>query len=56
MELLATVHWVIRHDASDRGVEDVIAKVHAWSERKKSQMKPGHVRAAWSRLHDQGWA
>lgn len=56
MELLATVHWVMRHDANGGGVDVVIAKVHGWSARKKSQMKPGHVRAAWSRLHEQGWA
>src|SRR5690606_18573408 len=30
--------------------------VQSWSERKRSQMKDGHVRAAWSRLHEQGWA
>lgn len=55
MELLGTVHWVMRHGANADDVDDVIAKVHAWSERKRSQMKDGHVRAAWMRLKDQGW-
>jgi O-acetyl-ADP-ribose deacetylase (regulator of RNase III) len=55
MELLGTVHWVMQHGANPDDVEDVIAKVHAWSDRKRSQMKDGHVRAAWTRLHEQGW-
>jgi len=56
MELLGTVHWVMRHDADPDNVDDVIAKVHAWSERKRSQMKDGHIRAAWRRLREGGWA
>lgn len=56
MELLGTVHWVMRHEANPDDVGDVTAKVHAWSQRKRSQMKDGHVRAAWARLHEQGWA
>lgn len=56
MELLGTVHWVMRHDVAPDNVEDVIAKVHAWSERKQSQMKDGHIRAAWQRLREHGWA
>lgn len=55
MELLGTVHWVMQHDANPDDVEDVIAKVHSWSERKRSQMKEGHVRVAWQRLRAQGW-
>jgi hypothetical protein len=55
MELLGTVHWVMHHGARPGDVDDVIAKVHAWSERKRSQMKDGHIRAAWQRLCDQGW-
>ncbi len=56
MELLATVHWVMQDGADPADVEDVIAKVHAWSDRKRTRMKDGHVRAAWSRLREQGWA
>lgn len=56
MELLGTVHWVMTHDADPNDVGDVIAKVHAWSERKRSNMKDGHIRAAWLRLREQGWA
>lgn len=56
MELLGTVHWVMQHGANPDDADDVLAKVQSWSERKCSQMKDGHVRAAWSRLHEQGWA
>lgn len=56
MELLGTVHWVMGHGADAGDVGDVIVKVHAWSARKRSSMKDGHVRAAWTRLHEQGWA
>jgi O-acetyl-ADP-ribose deacetylase (regulator of RNase III) len=56
MELLGTVHWVMQHDADPDDVDDVFAKVQAWSGRKRSRMQDGHVRAAWSRLHEHGWA
>ncbi len=55
MELLGTVHWVMSHGANAADLEDVIANVHAWSARKRSAMKDGHIRAAWTRLHEQGW-
>lgn len=55
MELLGTVHWVMQHDANPEDIDDVVARVQAWSERKRSQMKDGHVRAAWTRLREQGW-
>lgn len=56
MELLATVHWVMQHGANPDDVDDVVGKVHAWSNRKRSQMKDGHIRVAWERLREQGWA
>jgi O-acetyl-ADP-ribose deacetylase (regulator of RNase III) len=55
MELLGTVHWVAKHGKSAE-LEEVVAGVHAWSQRKRSQMKDGHIRAAWNRLREQGWA
>jgi O-acetyl-ADP-ribose deacetylase (regulator of RNase III) len=54
MELLATVHWVCAHDSA-RTVEEATTRVHQWSDRKRSAMKTGHVRAAWTRLVEQGW-
>lgn len=56
MELLGTVHWVMTHGANANDVDDVIKHVHAWSTRKQSTMKDGHIRAAWSRLNALGWA
>ncbi len=56
MELLSTVHWVMQHGANPDDANDVLSKVHSWSERKRSQMKDGHVHAAWSRLREQGWS
>lgn len=55
-ELLGTVHWVMRHGADPERLDDVIAKVHSWNPRKRSQMKDGHIRAAWTRLRELGWA
>jgi hypothetical protein len=55
MELLATVHWVMHHGANPRDLLDVVDKVHGWNERKRSQMKPGHIEAARKRLLEHGW-
>lgn len=55
MELLATVHWVMHHDAHANDIEDVVRRVHQWSDYKRSSMKPGHIRAAWIRLREKGW-
>lgn len=56
MELLSTVHWVATQECSLEEVnpENVIKKVHAWSER-KTQMKPAHIKAALQRLQDESW-
>lgn len=53
MELLATVHWVARHE----GVEDPEAAaraVHAWSARKR-QFTARQIRLAWEVLAGKGW-
>ncbi|MFZ5443407.1 MAG: type II toxin-antitoxin system antitoxin DNA ADP-ribosyl glycohydrolase DarG [Myxococcota bacterium] len=54
MELLSTVHWVMKQEGA-RELEPVVARVHAWSARKKSAMKPGHIQAAWARLREARW-
>ena len=52
MELLATVHWVAQREGY--AADDVIAGVHAWSERKR--MFPGrHILLARDALRRQGW-
>jgi len=56
MELLSTIHWVVKHEADIRGDLDAIREhVEAWSERKKDLMKPRHIQKAYSRLAQQGW-
>jgi O-acetyl-ADP-ribose deacetylase (regulator of RNase III) len=57
LELLSTVHWVMRHnpEASENpGV--AVNAVQAWSPRKKQQLKREHLLRAWQRLRAQGWA
>lgn len=52
MELLATVHWVIKHEgAQDRGVVDAI---HAWNLRKQ-MFTDQQILLAAKRLADEGW-
>lgn len=56
MEMLATVHWVAKHNPQGAVDVDVaIAEVQAWSDRKRNLFKPTHLRKAWQRLKDQGW-
>jgi len=56
MEMLATVHWVAKHNPEAAvDVEVAIAGVQAWSDRKRNLFKPSHLQKAWQRLKDQGW-
>jgi O-acetyl-ADP-ribose deacetylase (regulator of RNase III) len=55
MELLGTVHWVMSHSPAVSELPCVVAEVQGWSVRKRSQMKAGHIEAAWKRLRAQGW-
>jgi O-acetyl-ADP-ribose deacetylase (regulator of RNase III) len=56
MELLGTVHWVMRHSPGAVDAAGVVAAVQNWSESKRSRMKPGQIEAAWRRLREQNWA
>ena len=55
MELLGTVHWVMTHREKADDPDAVTANVQAWNARKRSTMKAGHIRAAWTRLTKLGW-
>ena len=55
MELLASVHWVATHEPGVRTLDEAIAAVHSWNDRKKMLMKPEHIASAWHRLEDEGW-
>jgi len=53
MELLATVHWVVKHEHAD-SAQAAIPIVHAWNDRKK--MFPGeHITLAYDALRNRGW-
>lgn len=53
LELLATVHWVVkRENATD--IEDSVAKVYAWNERKK-RFSPRQIGIAFDTLRENGW-
>ena len=53
LELLATVHWVANHEKAT-GVEDAVAKVYAWNDRKK-RFSPRQIGIAFETLQAKGW-
>ena len=53
LELLATVHWVMKHKQSD-SVEEVVRRIHAWNER-KLQFTPRQIELAVNVLTRKGW-
>jgi hypothetical protein len=56
LELLSTVHWVMRENPEARvNPEVAVTAVQAWSLRKKERLKREHLVRAWERLKDQGW-
>lgn len=56
LELLSTVHWVVKNDeAAQQDVNVAIAGVHEWSERKRRMFSPDDITLAWERLRSGGW-
>ena len=53
MELLSTVHWVIKHQGA-RSMDDAASLVYAWNER-KSQFTRRQIELAASVLKEQQW-
>ena len=53
LELLATVHWILDHE-TDGPMEDVVARTHAWDERKK-QLSPRQIGLAADTLIEKSW-
>ncbi len=53
LELLSTVHWVMRHEAPGSPA-DLTARVHAWNSRKQA-FTPRQIELAARRLAGQGW-
>jgi len=53
LELLTTVHWVVKQEGAQSEAE-AVAKTHAWSERKK-KFTPRQIGLAHQQLARQGW-
>ncbi len=57
LELLASVHWVMRHDQQALADPQVaVEHVRNWTKRKARMFAPTHIQAAWNKLNHQGWA
>ena len=56
MELLSSVHWVLKDDSNVRAASDAVAAVHSWNDRKRRMFSPAHIQVAWSQLAAMGWA
>jgi len=54
LELLATVHWITQQEPSVRNQSDVVARTHAWNDRKR-QFSPRQIGIALNVLADKGW-
>jgi hypothetical protein len=54
MELLATVHWLFKHDEPPRNHEDAVARTYAWNPRKR-QFTPRQIGIAVAVLTAQWW-
>lgn len=56
LELLSTVHWVMRHNPEAREKpQAAIEAVRNWNLHKRRNLKPDHLLKAWQRLKEQGW-
>jgi O-acetyl-ADP-ribose deacetylase (regulator of RNase III) len=57
LELLATVHWVMTHDATAMANSGVAhEEVRRWNQRKSSLFTQPHVESAWRVVHERGLA
>ena len=54
LELLATVHWVARHESAGRNPAEVVERTYAWNDRKR-QFTPRQIGIALNVLNKQGW-
>ncbi|MDG9757604.1 macro domain-containing protein [Pseudomonas sediminis] len=54
LELLATVHWIVKEGDPVTSVEEVVARTYAWNARKK-QFTPRQIGIAVDVLASKGW-
>jgi O-acetyl-ADP-ribose deacetylase (regulator of RNase III) len=56
LELLSSLHWVMRSNAAAReSVDTAVEAVHKWNSRKERLLKKEHLVKAWQRLKAQDW-
>lgn len=53
LELLSTVHWVVKHEDATT-VDEAVARIQTWSDRKKL-FSPRQVSIAFDALEENGW-
>jgi len=53
VELLSTVHWVIKNEGATTP-QKAYQAIQQWNQRKKELMNFQHVEAAWNRLQHNG--
>lgn len=53
LELLATVHWVVKNEGAV-DANDAVTKVHAWNDR-KTRFSPRQIGIAFETLRNKGW-
>jgi O-acetyl-ADP-ribose deacetylase (regulator of RNase III) len=53
LELLATVHWVAKHEGA-KTAEEAAKRVYAWNDRKR-RFLPNQITIAFETLRTQGW-
>ena len=53
LELLATVHWVMKHEQA-ASVDEIVSHIHAWNAR-KLQFTPRQIGLAVDVLSRKGW-
>lgn len=54
LELLASVHWVQKHEQLNQQ-EDIISAVHSWNQRKQMQFSPRQIQVAAKTLKTHQW-
>ncbi len=53
LELLATVHWVVKKENA-KNIEEIIDKIYNWNDRKK-QFSKDNIQTAYNTLLKKGW-
>ena len=53
LELLATVHWVVKYENTSN-LDDVVEKIYNWNERKK-QFSKKQIKVAYDTLYSKNW-